>query len=271
MNAAAILLLCVLGAATDPADPGQAVDSGRKALKDWSGYPWYDAEADGVRRVDVTPPKEPEPDRAPRDERHLSLGLDSLLQWLAWTAVAVVLAVILFLLVKAYVDRQAAPRDGDATPEAGEADRIESLPFPVRSGRANLLDEARRHWQEGNYAQAIIYLFSFQLVHLDKQQIIRLNKGKTNRQYLREIGPRGVAEKTGTGSEPGWATAGDVASGDVPVPVFSQPPGRLQRLVEQTMLAFEDVFFGNRGLERARFEACWSRLDEFQALAGAGK
>jgi hypothetical protein len=37
------------------------------------------------------------------------------------------------------------------------------------------------------------------------------------------------------------------------------------------MLVFEDVFFGNRTLDRARFETCWSRLDEFQALAAGGK
>jgi hypothetical protein len=237
MNAAAILLLCALSAATNPADPGQAVDSGRKALGNWSGYPWYDAETDGVRRVDVVPPNEPKPDRGARDTPNLSARLDAALQWVAWSAVALVLAAILFLLLKAYLDQQTAPDDGDSAPEVGDADRIESLPFPVRGGRANLLDEARRLWQEGDYAQAVVYLFSYQLVHLDKQQVIRLNKGKTNRQYLREIGPRDV----------------------------------LQRLVEQTMLVFEDVFFGNRALERVRFEACWSRLDEFQALAGAGK
>jgi hypothetical protein len=252
-------------------DPGQAVESGRKALGNWSGYPWYDAESDGVRRVDVVPPSEPK-EREPRDRPTFPTGLDAILQWMAWTAVGLVLALILFLLVRAYLDRQPAPHaDGGAT-EAGDADRVEALPFPVHSGRGNLLDEARRHWQEGNYAQAIVYLFSFQLVHLDKQQVIRLNKGKTNRQYLREIGPRGGAEKTGTGSEPAWATLGYAASGEVPVPVFSAPPrGRLQGLVEHTMLVFEDVFFGNRTLDRARFETCWSRLDEFQALAAGGK
>jgi len=71
------------------------------------------------------------------------------------------------------------------------------------------------------------------LIQLDKQQIIRLAIGKTNRQYLREVGP----------------------------------PSALGRLLEETMVAFEDVFFGNRRLERARFEACWSRLPEFEALS----
>ena len=126
--------------------------------------------------------------------------------------------------------------------------------------RGNLLDEARRHWQEGDFAQAIIYLFSFQLVHLDKQQIIRLNKGKTNRQYLREIGHGAAA----------WATLAAAPQVEPPAPVFPQLRGRLQGLVEQTMFVFEDVFFGNRALERARFEACWSRVDEFQSLRREG-
>ena len=60
----------------------------------------------------------------------------------------------------------------------------------MAAGRLDLLAEARRHYQAGNYGAAIVYLFSFQLVQLDQRQIIRLAKGKTNRQYLREVGPR---------------------------------------------------------------------------------
>ena len=39
-----------------------------------------------------------------------------------------------------------------------------------------------------------------------------------------------------------------------------------KRLLEQTMVSFEHVYFGNRPLGGADFEACWSRLDEFHAL-----
>jgi hypothetical protein len=37
------------------------------------------------------------------------------------------------------------------------------------------------------------------------------------------------------------------------------------------MVAFEDVFFGNHPLDRNRFESCWTRLDEFEALAAQGQ
>jgi hypothetical protein len=34
-------------------------------------------------------------------------------------------------------------------------------------------------------------------------------------------------------------------------------------MLDRTMVAFEDVFFGRHPLERQRFESCWGRLDEF--------
>jgi hypothetical protein len=36
------------------------------------------------------------------------------------------------------------------------------------------------------------------------------------------------------------------------------------------MIAFEDVFFGDHPLERARFESCWLRLGEFETLIADG-
>jgi hypothetical protein len=111
----------------------------------------------------------------------------------------------------------------------GDIDRVESLPFQLKAPQTDLLSEARRHYEAGNYKDAIIYLYSYQLVELDKHQLIRLTKGKTNRQYLREIRRRG--DLFGT--------------------------------LQTSMLAFEDVFFGNHSLERGRFESCWNGLDAF--------
>ena len=114
----------------------------------------------------------------------------------------------------------------------GEAQRIEALPYPVPRTDLPLLDQARNFYRAGNYASAVIYLFGHQLVQLDQRQFIRLAKGKTNRQYLREIGQVEV----------------------------------LRQLVGQTLVAFEDVFFGHHDIERQRFEACWSRMPEFESL-----
>jgi hypothetical protein len=113
-----------------------------------------------------------------------------------------------------------------------DAQRIENLPFKVRSPTGDFLSEARRFYNEGNYGEAIIYLFSYQLIQLDKNQWIRLSKGKTNRQYLREV--RGKQD--------------------------------LRGLVHTTMVAFEDFFFGQHPIDKSRFDACWEKLDQFHEL-----
>lgn len=230
MNAAMLwVLLPLLPLGLAEAD--QATTAGRKALDHWWGYPWYDAASDGVRRVEITPPRNP-----PRPDTAANPGLpDVLVQWAAWIGIALLLGGLVYVLLQAYLRRRLGSPSGDAT-DAAETDQtrqIESLASAVRGGRQDLLAEARRHYQQGNYGQAVVYLFSFQLVQLDKRQILRLSKGKTNRQYLRELGSRSA----------------------------------LRQLLEQTMSAFEDVFFGHHPLDRERFEACWSRLEEFEALA----
>jgi len=265
---AAVLLLLMHPLALGQLEADESVAAGREALDHWwpRNYPWYDAEADGVRRVEIPEPWDwswlwnglkgardwlwgllPDWDLSwlwdwlsGWDWRSLLRMPATFWEWAARIALVSLLVVLVYLLVRVcrrWQGSSAKSRTESSMSDGQQdADRIEALPFPVRSGRLDLLGETRSHYLHGNYGQAIIYLFSFQLVRLDRQQIIRLTKGKTNRQYLREVGPR-------------WA---------------------LRRLLEQTMVAFEDVFFGNRRLDRARFESCWSRLDEFESLAAEG-
>lgn len=211
---------------TPPAD--EAIEQGREALASpWIDPPWYDAEQDGLRRVRVWS----------------SLGWEWDLDWLGgtgwvryviWGLAGLVLLGILVLLIRVYwYGRRASPlAQASAEPASarGEA-MIEALPFPLERRPVNLLDEARRRYEAGDYAQAIVFLFSHQLVELDRRRLIHLTRGKTNRQYLREL--------------------------------LSHPT--LHALVEPTMVAFEEVFFGNRPLERERFERCWRGLDQFNA------
>ncbi len=218
----------------EPAKPEEAVLAGQKALHHSAHYPWYNADQDAIQPVPVTAEAPPVATSASGGSWLAGLGV--LLQLLAWILLTAALLVLVYLLLRAFLTRDPAESTPNVPPDDGDAARIESLPFPVAAGRLDLLAEARRHYQAGNYGAAIVYLFSFQLVQLDRRQIIRLAKGKTNRQYLREVGARA---------------------------------GLLQ-LIEPTMVAFEDVFFGNRTLERQRFESCWSRLDEFELLASQG-
>jgi hypothetical protein len=74
-----------------------------------------------------------------------------------------------------------------------------------------------------------VLLYAHQLQQLDRHHLIRLAKGKTNRQYLSEL--RGQA--------------------------------RLREILTGTVRAFEESYFGHYVLSRAQFEACWAHLDEF--------
>lgn len=246
MTAAAYCLLCAQTALSGVADREESVAAGREALDRWIWeYPWYDPPTDGLRRVEVSEPW------WLRWEWILDwlgdvfsflgrLRSMSWLEWTVWSLIVVLLVVLVYLMVRVW--RKLAREEAEPAAEAEEPDtvdqkrRIEALPAAVGRRRADLLIAARQYYQEGNYTEAIIYLFSHQLVELDKSQLIRLARGKTNRQYLRELGRRLV----------------------------------LRGLFERTMVAFEEVFFGNYAIDRARFESVWLRLGEFEALVAEG-
>lgn len=237
-----VLLACAVllsgGAAVGVAaeSDSAAIEQGREALGGSRRFPWYDGDKDALRRVRVSvplnSPKFSTKPAAPGGRWNLSW-----LELAVWTVVLAVFAGLAYLLVRAYLNREdhATSMPAAAAPTAlDDALRIEALPFRVRSGPWGLLDEARRLYEQGDFRQAIVYLFSYQLVEMDKRQIIRLAKGKTNRQYLRETRRRPL----------------------------------LESLVAQTMVVFEDVFFGDYPLDRPRFESCWLRLGEFEQLIG---
>lgn len=242
MNAPLVNLLPLAQADQDP-----SVEAARKALDKWQWpprYPWYDSANDTVARIDVSKSWFEDWDldwlRDWFDFGSFRPFSMSSVQWIAWIAIAVLIGIVVYVLFRAY--RQSEQRASGQAAKAREAEaaddqrRTEALPLEGRK-RSDFLAEAERCYQQGNYGEAIIYLFSHQLVELDKHRRIRLTKGKTNRQYLREL---------------------------------RRHPS-LCRLMEQTTIAFEDVFFGHHPLDRSRFEACWTRLEEFSALAADEK
>jgi hypothetical protein len=237
-----LLVVAASGAAGSlPAmEPEAAVEAGRKALRQTS-FPWYDGQQDRLQRIEVQPPADPAAHRdstwqakpaAPRDLswlESLQRWVGTIARWIAWVGMAVLLLVLIALLARAFAARelrQVQPAEGESEPEA---DQIEKLPFQVRPPRNDLLAEARRHYEQGDYAQAIIYLFSYKLLALDRHGLIHLTRGKTNRQYSAEL--------------------------------LAHP--LLRQMLQHTMVAFEEVFFGHHRMERERFESCWRQLDEF--------
>jgi len=183
----------------------------------------YDVERDALRPL-IVPPSPVKP--APREFD------GSFLRYLAWGILAAALVVLVAFIVYAVRNHSRPPFDPKKVVSPAQRAAVESLPFMDDRSRGDLLGEARRYYQQGNYSEAIIYLFSYQLVELDRFALIRLAKGKTNRQYLRELG--------------------------------KSPP--LRPPLELTMTAFEGVFFGRRDLDRAGFEACWNQLPLFEQL-----
>lgn len=230
-----------------PPDPAVApVESAQRALEARSPLPWYNDEQDRL----VPLPVESDPDDENRRSRWAvkeesqeqeadESSSDGSLVWglleaAAWTLLAVIVGLLIWALVWAASRGRFPSTAGEevSTRQPTKA-RIEDLPMPVDDEHGEQGDfwaAARKHAEQGDWARAIIYAFAHQLVELDKNHLIRLTKGKTNRQYLREL--------------------------------RSHP--KLVELVRPTMLAYEEVFFGHHPVSRQRFSACWENLKRFQ-------
>ncbi|MCA9262319.1 MAG: hypothetical protein KDA60_00660 [Planctomycetales bacterium] len=156
-----------------------------------------------------------------------------LVEYLVWGLLGLGLVLLIMLMLRSYVDGIQSPgksKEVEDEDDMAESARIDQLPFQVKRPQENLLADARRCYEAGDYNEAIVYYFSYQLVQLDKHNLIRLSKGKTNRQYIREIARR----------------------------------PQLQRLLQASMFVFEDYFFGSHEISQHRFEACWQKLEQFQ-------
>jgi hypothetical protein len=220
-----------------------AVESAKDALAGSGRFPWYDRTKDDVRPLRISS-RESELDRDEKwageqtastpttTTRTRSSVFGGALQWIGLTTLILLLGLIAYFIVTAFLKEEMS--DSAAVRKVVEsrrdADRVEALPFQVRAVSGDFQSEARRLYEAGNYSQAIIYLFSHELVELDRHHVIRLAKGKTNRQYIRE-----------TRSRPGLAA-----------------------ILEGSMIVFEDAFFGKKAITREAFERCWRQLDAFQ-------
>jgi hypothetical protein len=239
----ALIWLAVVTAGALPAADTErpSPESVRQAMSD-ADFPWYDSQTDRIR---IAPAVE-EPalrgsgqwqwsaarPRTPSSRWRLFWEFVwQAVQYGVWVGLAVLFAVLAYLWIRRLARHELQPYDQSQGEQQRqrEAASIDQLPFPVTPPQTDLLGEARRLYQANRFDEAIVYLFSYELVQLDRRQFIELAKGKTNRQYLAELR-------------------------DEPF---------LREELTRTMLAFEDAFFGRHRLSRERFEACWSRVDAF--------
>jgi hypothetical protein len=241
LGAGAALLPASAAAQNEEPSDAEAVEAGQRALGGRTYFPFYDAQKDDVRRIEV--PAEKNPERAKKDWEQKTMtatparafgrtssGLAGIFQVLGLSLLALIIVGLAVLLIRAFLQGEQVQTQGTKVIDtSSDVDRVEDLPFQMKRPTGDFLSEARRLYEAGQYSEAIIYLFSYQLVALDKKHVIHLAKGKTNRQYLRETRSR----------EP------------------------LKQVLQRTMISFEDVFFGHHELSRERFEESWRALDDF--------
>ena len=179
----------ILASAAESSD-----DVGREALRSLGKVSWYEPDEDDVRAMKVK-----STDGASSDSENRSGGavrpvrakpaapvaakpassfwgdLGSALGWALLILLIAGLCVVLFYAISNQERRRAlgSSLDGDEEEDGETAERLERLPVQVRQPSSNLLGEARRLMEEGKYNEAIVYLFSHQLVQLDRHQFLR--------------------------------------------------------------------------------------------------
>ena len=123
----------------------------------------------------------------------------------------------------------------------------------------------------GDFAQATIFLFAHMLVELDRHQLIRLARGKTNRQYLMDLEthlrvgmPRGAPRPACAAVHS--TDAAQSVERDFSTSGFrdTKSASPLAVIMRRTMIAFEDVFFGHHPITARQFAQCWDGLNAFQ-------
>jgi len=122
-------------------------------------------------------------------------------------------------------------RNGSKSPDEQTLERMKHLPAELRRTDVNLRSEAHRLMQSGNYDQAIILLFGHQLLLLDRFGMLRLNRGKTNRKYVRET----------RSSDPTAAKS-----------------------LQTTVTAFERSYFGRHTISQREFANIWQANQQLE-------
>jgi hypothetical protein len=240
-----------VSAATDTMDASPSSD----ALQDTV---WFDAEQGSIIPIKVKPRED---DSLNRDSRWLpkpkrvqvpdnpsanaaggggaagtgtgwfgtDLTLGNLLGWLLLVSLVTVLVLaIAYALSKSDFDFASGSSSKRTlqtrTPDQQTIERMKHLPAELRRSGVDFRSEAERLMEASQFDQAIILLFAHQLLLLDRAGLLRLNRGKTNRRYVRET----------RSSDPTLA-------------------GYLQ----ETATAFERSYFGRHSIDREKFTRLW--------------
>ena len=241
------LALCSMGQAQQN-DPVQA---GADALKS-ENFPWYNSDSNTARimepsntqsaasakRGSVTA-RAKRPPTTPTTWGGWLKGFFNQLSYLSYLLIGLLGLLIFGLLVWGLTRRRPDASVKNQRSQGAEDDsiikRIEELPFQMQpqidsdfEGRAQAAAKA------GNYSEAVMLLFSFLLLNLDRKGLIHLQRGTTNRQYLQQI--------------------------------YHQD--HLPDFFVQLMEPFEKSFFGGHTIDQKTFEKCWSNMESAKQRLG---
>lgn len=261
------MAILVLGQAATPATPEpqapqaeEAIRLGRSALARGT-YPWYDQESDETRVV--APPEPP----GPCCEWLWDTGDVPGLSWvptavtvLMYVAAALLIGCLVYFLVRNFSLGRRGPREEPMA--RADVDRIEELPVELRRG-GDFLAEAERLAAQGDRAGAMVYFYSHQLLLLDKAGFLRLGRGKTNRQYVREVAASLDRVRQGEASGRVQPLGGPAAS------MGPRPGEWLLDRFRTSVRLFEEAFFGHLPIDAEAFRQVWEGRGDFARLLEA--
>ena len=241
------LLVMAMGVSGCTKRAKDSVDQEERAMETLKGRPWYDSEKLAYRPPKTSSdfdspvrlngweatPKAPSPAPPPGGTLGnwrwgLFDGGFAAIVWLILGVALIALAIVLAgTSMKFWGGRKRLNLQAKAI--AIDPARVVDLPFEAQQEMQDPLEAARRMASVGDYDGAVLFLYGYMLLALDRAGQIVLHRGKTNRMYLFELGGQRV----------------------------------LRDLLQPAMLAFEDVFFGRHPTSSARFTELWNNLDRF--------
>ncbi|MEM9644365.1 MAG: DUF4129 domain-containing protein [Planctomycetota bacterium] len=163
-------------------------------------------------------------------------GLGTVLGWTFIGALFVCILVAIFWAFKnsdldLTTGSQSSARQDDF--EELRQQRIQELPLELQQTSLDPRSEVEKLMRDGEYDLAIIALYGHQLLLLDRHHLLRLSRGKTNHQYVREV-HREHAEEAG--------------------------------LLNNTVDAFERSYFGRHRLSSTEFQRLWEENTKLEEL-----
>lgn len=186
MSGSLRLIVVLIGLMLLPLLSAAEVDPAREVLRQ-QAPPWYDAATDDWRRLEVKAP-EPETVRESSGDPSFLNAIGGFFSWLMVALVVVVTAWLIWMLVRNFASERGAPvgEERRAAVARAVAD-LSALPFADAQSAKDPEAALDRAIAERDWRRAVAWSYALHLVELDHVGALRVNKGTTNRGYLRML------------------------------------------------------------------------------------